>query len=72
MMTGKKMRMDTGYAFDEIADQFDDWKVLHALGLWLLSAEWRGLIESRDPTEDGPMTYVLGPRAAVVLGHAAA
>lgn len=56
--------------FNEIADRLDR-KSAYSLSLWLMSAEWRGLIESRDPTEDGPMTWVPGPRASVVLGRAA-
>jgi hypothetical protein len=56
--------------FDEIADRVD-WEPAYALPYWLLSAQWRSLIEQRDPTERLPMTYVLGPRAAVRLAHAA-
>jgi hypothetical protein len=56
--------------FNEIADRLD-WKAAYSLSHWLMSAEWRGLIESRDPTQHGPMTWVLGPRAAIVLGRAA-
>lgn len=47
---------------DEISVAIEDPKARAALPRWLSSAEWRGLVERRDPTTHGPRSYVLGPR----------
>lgn len=50
--------------FDDLSVRLDDPKAQAGLSRWLTSAEWRGLVERRDPARHRPRTYVLGPRAA--------
>jgi hypothetical protein len=54
--------------FDELIVRLDDPKARAALGGWLMSAGWRGLVDQdRNPRRRGPWTYVLGPRGRT--GH---
>lgn len=57
--------------FDDLSIRIRDAKARAWLPYWLTSAEWRGLIERRDPSSRRPQTYVLGSRAAMRLPHAA-
>lgn len=49
--------------FDQIGDAVGEAKARSVLPHWLSSAEWRGLVERRDPAKHLPRTYVLGQRA---------
>lgn len=49
--------------FDDLSIRVTDRRARAALPRWLTSAEWRGLVERRDPSRAAPRTYVLGPRA---------
>jgi hypothetical protein len=48
--------------FDELSVKVEDPKVRAVLSRWIASAEWRGLIERRDPTHSSPRKYVLSAR----------
>jgi hypothetical protein len=53
--------------FDEIGAAITDPRVRATLPRWLSSAEWRGLVERRDPDMHVPRSYVLGPRGRARL-----
>jgi len=48
--------------FDDLSLEVDDPRASASLPRWLASAEWRGLVERRDPSMNGPRSYVLGSR----------
>jgi hypothetical protein len=57
--------------FDELSAHVADAKVRAALGGWLASAQWRGLVDRLDESQRRPRAYTPGPRAASQLSHAA-
>lgn len=50
--------------FDDLSLEVDDPRARASLPRWLASAEWRGLVERRDPSMNGPRSYVLGSRGS--------
>lgn len=48
--------------FDGLSVAVDDPRARASLARWLASAEWRGLVERRDPSMQGPRSYVVGRR----------
>jgi hypothetical protein len=57
--------------FDDLSLMVDDGQARAVLARWLASAEWRGLIERRDPERGHPRTWVLGDRGRARLTTAA-
>jgi hypothetical protein len=55
------------FTFDDLAAELDNWKALHALGRWMTSARWRGLIERVPPDPRRPWTYRVTPRGRDAL-----
>lgn len=53
--------------FDDLSLEVDDSRARASLPRWLASAEWRGLVERRDPSMNGPRSYVLGSRGRTQL-----
>lgn len=47
--------------FDDLSVSVEDPRARAILPRWLSSAEWRGLVERRDPSITAPRRYVLGP-----------
>jgi len=57
--------------FDDLAAEIEDPRVRAALGRWLTSAEWRGLLVHDDTSARLPRIFTLGPKAQAHLPSAA-
>ena len=55
--------------FDDLSVSVGDPRLRSALPRWLASAEWRGLVERRDPSMAAPRMYALGVRGRAKLDH---
>lgn len=56
--------------FDQLSVKVENPRARAVLSRWLASAEWRGLVERRSPSETSPLTFLLTDRGAARLATA--